>query len=274
MSAAQAAPISGVGGFLQRAATSSLGAKIVMAVTGLVFYAWLALHLLGNLGVFAGREFENHYAHFLLSNPEILWGQRLLWMTIFPIHILSGIRLAALNRAARPEAYASKRSWRQATLASRTMAISGLVVLGFFCFHLFHFTWVGVANTYFAEEHLDALGQKDVYGMVLHAFANPLIAAFYAVGVSLVGFHLSHGLWSGVQSLGLNGRKWTPFAKKAGFVLALATGLAFASIPVAVLLGVIHDTNGPTAGRQVRKSLQLIDRNSAGEPNEAFRVRR
>jgi succinate dehydrogenase / fumarate reductase cytochrome b subunit len=233
----------GVSGFVWRAVTSSLGAKLVMAATGLIFYGWLVLHLAGNLGVFAGRETENTYAHFLKGNPEILWAQRVVWMVIFPIHILSGIRLAALNKAARPEAYASPRNWRQASWSSRNMIWTGLVVLAFFLFHLVHFTWIGVLNTYFADDHTDAVtGHADVFGMVVHAFQIPWVAGFYLAGVILVGFHLAHGLWSGVQTLGLNGRKWTPFAQKLGLAFAILTAAGFCAIPLAVLSGFIKDT--------------------------------
>jgi succinate dehydrogenase / fumarate reductase cytochrome b subunit len=258
--AATATSSAGAGAFIKKAITSSLGAKLVMAVSGLLFYGWLVAHLLGNLGVFGGREFENHYAHFLLSNVEILWAQRLFWMALFPIHVLSGIRLAALNRAARPEGYAFRRNWRQASLASRTMLVSGIVVLAFFVFHLFHFTWVGVANSYFAEHNFDALGQKDVYGMVVHNFAKPAIALVYLVGVLLVGFHLSHGLWSGIQTLGLNGRKWTPFAKNAGLALAILLAAGFAAIPLAALTGLI------TADQNTSAQVESATKHATGRP--------
>jgi len=241
MSASSATvPIHSVPGFLWRAITSSLGAKIVMAASGLLFYAWLTLHLLGNLGVFAGAATENAYAHFLKGNPEILWAQRLGWMSLFPIHVLSGIRLAALNRAARPQAYASPRNWRQASLASRTMLVSGTVVLAFFIFHLGHFTWGGWLNEHFAVDPPDG-SIPNVYGMVYGEFSRLPIAIVYVVGVSFIGFHLSHGLWSGVQSLGLNGKKWTPFAQKLGLILGIAIALGFALIPLSIVSGALSN---------------------------------
>lgn len=247
--AAKTAPIQGITGFVWRAVTSSLGAKVIMAATGLAFYGWLLLHLAGNLGVFGGPATENTYAHFLKGNPEILWAQRLVWMLLFPIHVISGIRLATLNKAARPQPYASPRSWRQATLASRTMLISGLVVLAFFIFHLGHFTWGGWLNDHFAygPDYNEASGPANVYGMVVGEFGRWPIALIYVVGVSLIGFHLSHGLWSGVQSLGLNGKKWTPFAQKAGLVLAIITALGFALIPISIVTGLISSGSAPSA---------------------------
>jgi succinate dehydrogenase / fumarate reductase cytochrome b subunit len=253
--AARTSPTHGVSGFVWRAVTSSLGAKVVMAATGLAFYGWLVLHLAGNLGVFGGPETENAYAHFLKGNPEILWAQRLVWMVLFPIHIISGIRLATLNAAARPKGYASPRNWRQASLASRTMIISGLIVLAFFVFHLLQFTWVGIANSHFADDYKNANGVADVYGMVVAAFQVPWVAAFYVIGVTLVGFHLSHGLWSGVQSLGLNGRKWTPFAKQAGLILAIALAAGFAIIPISVLAGIVGGGAAKTAQNALPSSV-------------------
>lgn len=240
--ASKTAPIHGLSGFVMRALSSSLGAKVIMAATGLLFYGWLITHLLGNLGVFAGHVTENSYANFLKANAEILWAQRIFSIVIFPIHLLSGIRLAVLNRAARPTPYASPRTWRQASLASRTMFVSGLIVLGFFLFHIAHFTLGLIPGTFWAGNNVDPLSQQpDVYGMVMSAFHTPWIVAIYLIGVTLVGFHLSHGLWSGIQSLGLNGRKWTPFAQKLGLVMAIAIALGFALIPLTIASGALKD---------------------------------
>lgn len=224
----------GLGGYITRALTSSLGAKIVMAVTGLLFLGWLVLHLLGNITFFAGSEALNKYAALLAENPPLLWGQRLLMIVIVPLHVASGLRLAALNKAARPQQY-QMRQWRKATLASRTMAVSGIVVLAFLVFHLAHYTLHWVKPAY--ATLVDAKGRHDVYAMVTDGFSNPLIVAFYVLAMALVGMHLSHGFWSAFQSLGINGRKWTPFAQIAGRFLAWGLALAFASIAIGAFLG-------------------------------------
>ncbi len=224
--------------FIGRAITSSLGAKVLMALSGLGLFLWLIAHLAGNLGVFAGRETENEYAHFLKSHVEILWGQRVLVIAGFVVHIVSGVRLAALNRAARPQEYQFRR-WRKATWMSRTMLVTGLIVLGFLTFHLLHFTGGYILSDFYANAPADKNIPADVFGMVVRSFRIPWVVALYVVGVSLVGFHLSHGIWSGLQTLGLNGKRWTPFAQAAGVAIAVLLALAFASIPLGVILGAV-----------------------------------
>lgn len=231
------APATGVLAYARHVAMSSLGAKIVMATTGLLFLVWLVMHMAGNLAIFGGALTLNKYAAVLQGNPLLLWGQRLGLLAIAGLHIVSGMRLAALNRAARPEAYVHKR-WRKASFASRTMAATGLIVLVFLAFHLAHFTlhWVMPQNA----GALDSAGNHDVYKMVLGGFQVAPVALFYAFSVALVGLHLSHGFWSAFQSLGVSGKKWTPFATKAGVALAIGIAAGFASMPLAVLFGVLR----------------------------------
>jgi succinate dehydrogenase / fumarate reductase cytochrome b subunit len=223
------------GGFVRRALKSSLGAKLVMAITGLLMVVWLVLHLAGNLAIYAGAGPMNEYAHFLKSKPELLWPMRVGLLVIVTLHIVSGLRLAMLNRAARPEGYRSPRRWRQATVASRTMLVSGLFVLAFIVFHLLHFTGGLILSRYYAAaEPTDPVKVADVYSMVVQSFRQTWVVIVYAVGMFLVGLHLSHGVWSGVQSLGLNGRRWTPLAQRLGFWFGVVLALGFASIPLTI----------------------------------------
>jgi succinate dehydrogenase / fumarate reductase cytochrome b subunit len=228
-----------VGGYVTRAISSTLGAKLVMAVTGALFYVWLVLHLVGNLAVFAGPEMENKYAHFLKSTPELLWPMRVGLFVVVVLHIVTGIRLARLNRAARPQPYASKRNWRQATFASRSMLVTGLCALLFIVVHLLHFTGGIILPSVYAVTPTDPAKIPDVYGMIVRSFQLPPVALFYAAGMFCVGLHLSHGVWSATQTLGANGRKWTPFAKVAGAVLGIGVAALFTLIPLAALFGVI-----------------------------------
>ena len=228
------------GAYLQRAATSSLGAKVVMAASGLLFYGWLTLHLLGNLAIFAGAETMNSYAHALQSRPALLWGQRAGLFVVAVTHIVSGIRLARLNRAARPQPYASARRWRQASLASRTMLLSGLVALAFIVFHLLHFTGGLILPEFYAKVPADPTLVPDVFSMVKQSFAVPWVAILYVAAVITIGLHLSHAVWSATQTLGLNGPRWSPFAKAAGLVLGVGLAAAFCTIPLAGLLGFLR----------------------------------
>ncbi len=227
------------GAYLRRAAASSLGAKVLMAVSGLLFYGWLVLHLLGNLAIFAGQETMNEYAHLLQSKPALLWGQRIGLLAVALTHIVTGIILTRRNAAARPQPYQSPRNWRQASLASRTMAISGLVVLSFIIFHLLHFTGGVVLSEFYAKTPVDPSQVPDVYAMVTRSFHTPWVALVYFVGMGFIGLHLSHAVWSATQTLGLNGPKWTPLAKTLGFALGVGLAAVFSLIPAANLADII-----------------------------------
>lgn len=220
-----------LGGFAQ----SSIGAKWVMAITGILFLGWLAAHLLGNLQVFAGAETYNHYAAILQNNPLLLWGQRAFVFVVLVLHVTSAVRISSLNRAARGGQRYAVFKPRVTTLGARTMAYTGFVILGFVVFHLLHFTG-GVVFP--AEFHVvDALGNHDVSRMVIASFQRPGVVAIYVFAMALVGLHLSHGIWSAIQTLGLNGKRWTPFAVAAGRVISALLAVGFLSIPLAILLG-------------------------------------
>lgn len=223
---------------LGRWVRSSIGAKWVMAITGLLFLVWLVLHLGGNLMVFGGQAKFNEYALLLRKEPLLLWGMRIGLIVVVVLHILAGIRLSALNRQARgPQGYQGYR-YRKASLFSRTMIYSGLLVLAFIVFHLLHLTFGAILPANFALR--DPAGNHDVFGMLVSGFKNPLVVVIYVVSVILVGSHLAHGIWSSVQTLGLSGTRWTPFALKASKVLAALLALGFISIPIAVAVGIIN----------------------------------
>ncbi len=214
---------------------TSIGAKVLMAVTGLGLWLFIVAHLAGNLFVYGGQDTYNHYAEALKGNPPLLWGVRLALIAGFPIHIWAAMRTSALNRAARPQPYMHTPK-TPATTASKTMLISGLVVLTFFIYHLAHFTW-HLTN----PDHVSTLpnGSVDAYSMLVRGFQVPWIAAIYLVGQVLLAGHLSHGLYSLFQHLGLWGKSWTPFLKNASLLVGYGICAAFASIPLAVLFGLV-----------------------------------
>jgi len=236
--AAPGAVAPGVLNNLWKGLTSSLGAKLVMAITGLGFYAWLCFHMIGNLEIFHaarpdGTFFFNDYAHFLHSAEfaPALWASRAFLVVVVGLHVLSGVRLWWLNRKARPVGYRA-RSWRQASLASRTMIVTGALAALFIVGHLAHFTW-----DWFGEAPAGMDGRPDVYLMVVEGFHDPLVAGAYIAAMLVIGFHLWHAVWSALQTLGLNGPTWTPFAKRLGFVLGAVLALGFTLVPLVVLLG-------------------------------------
>lgn len=223
--------------WLRTFATSSIGAKYVMAVSGVVLVGFVLQHMIGNLQVFLGWEKLNAYAAFLKSLGSLLWVARIGLIVAVLAHIASGLRLAWLNKQARPVGYRKQTSMHTNVFA-RTMAISGLILLAFVVYHLLHFTF-GVTNP--ADYSLeDPLGRHDVYSMVVRGFQQPLVSASYIVAMALVGMHLSHGATSMFQSLGLNHPKYNGMLNKVGPTIGVLVFLGNASMPVAVLLGLIQ----------------------------------
>ena len=185
-------------------AGSSIGAKSIMAVTGLLLYGFLIAHLSGNLLIYQGPDATNAYAVNLRQLPfGLLWIARIGLIVIFAAHILTGIRLTLQNRRARPNAYAHS-STIKATVASRSMIDTGMLVLVFLVYHLAHFTW---HMFYFDESFVLPGGPIDVYRMVVTSFQNVWIAGSYIVAMILVGLHLSHGIASFFQTLGFHHSK-------------------------------------------------------------------
>ncbi|MBM3880688.1 MAG: succinate dehydrogenase cytochrome b subunit [Verrucomicrobia bacterium] len=228
---------------LQELWGSSLGRKYVMAVTGACLFLFAVGHMVGNLQVFLGAEPLNAYAHLLQSSPKLLWCARLTLLVIVILHVGSAVALTLENRAARPVAYVQAR-YEGSSLASRTMLLSGLILGCFVVFHLLHYTVrmpaVNLTGKDFADfQHTLADGTvcPDVYRMMIVGFSHRLVALFYAVGVTLLCFHLGHGVGAMFQSLGLKNRVWGSVVDRAAWVAAGVLWLGYLSIPVAVQLG-------------------------------------
>lgn len=207
---------------------SSIGRKIIMAVTGLVLVGFVTGHLIGNLHVFGAPDEINGYAHFLQGLGPILWLVRGFLLLCAVLHIWAAVVLTLENRRARPEDYGFKHTI-QATLASRTMRLTGFVVLAFIAYHLAHFT-IGVNGEFFQggtfKGRLDEVTLKhdfhlagvllaregtvvhDVHTMVVRGFQSPIVSGFYILAVGLLAFHLWHGVESMFQTLGLKTSTW------------------------------------------------------------------
>ncbi len=226
---------------LHRLLRSSIGRKVLMAGTGLALLGFVIGHLLGNLLVFQGRDALNAYAAWLQSRPPMLWTARIGLLAVFSLHVYLGLTLALENRAARPDRY-TQNAAVQTTVSSRTIALSGLVVLAFLVFHLLHFTF-GMVDR--AHTHLtDAAGRPDVYGMVVHGFQNPLIAGSYIVAMLLLGMHLEHGTASLFQTVGINHSSYTPAIRKACLLLVALIVLGNCSMPLLILMRVVGTVVG------------------------------
>ncbi|MCC6131881.1 MAG: succinate dehydrogenase cytochrome b subunit [Acidobacteria bacterium] len=209
--------------------SSSVAKKAVVALTGLVLYGFVFVHMMGNLQLYAGPEKINAYAKLLKANPPILWGARLFLLVAVSIHIILTIQLALKNKAARPVGYAGQ-DFQAASFASRTMIWSGPIIGFFILFHLLHLT-VGSVHPDFSH--------TDVYANVVKGFQSAPVAGFYILAMILLGFHLHHGAFSLLQTLGL---RFPKYEKQAKLLLGAVTYAIVAmniSFPVAVLAGIV-----------------------------------
>jgi succinate dehydrogenase / fumarate reductase cytochrome b subunit len=225
-------------GFISEFCHSSVGRKMIVAVTGVVLIVFVIGHLLGNLQIYLGPEWINTYSQHLRDLGPILWMIRAFLLIAVLLHIYFTSLLAIENRSARPEHY-RKRNYVKASWASRHMVISGLVVLAFIIFHLLHFTGRKF-NPQFPLLKLDPLNRYDVYSMMVYGFQNVYVSAFYIVGLFLLTLHLTHGSSSFFQSLGFNNERITRKLAIGGRIFAWLLFVGYASIPVAVLLGFIQ----------------------------------
>jgi succinate dehydrogenase / fumarate reductase cytochrome b subunit len=193
--------------------------------------------MLGNLQVFEGPHALNSYAAFLRDMPILLWTARIGLLSLAVLHIGLAIQLSLRNRRARQVAYAV-REYRQASLASRTMAASGMVLLLFIVFHLSHLT-AGVIDPS-AVDRLDSEGHRDVFGKLVHAFQNPFIVALYVAGQLGLGLHLSHAVSSSLQTLGIEQAAFNRLFKAAGPAVALLVVLGNVAIILAIFSGIVR----------------------------------
>src|SRR5262245_9181534 len=195
---------------LTRIWNSSVGKKYIMALSGLVLVGFVIAHLLGNLQIFLGPEALNRYGHFLQSTPELVWPLRIGLLIMITLHIAAAVSLTQENRAARPVPYDCYKVVA-ASYASRTMFMSGLMMFVFIIYHLLHFTvQVRAVNLTGQDFHaLEDMKQRhDIYRMMIVGYRNPLVSAFYVLGIGLLCVHLSHGISSMFQSLGLSNRTY------------------------------------------------------------------
>jgi succinate dehydrogenase / fumarate reductase cytochrome b subunit len=216
---------------------STISLKAMMAVTGLLLFGFVVGHLAGNLQIFAGRDALNRYAAFLKSSPLLLWGARLGLLAALAIHLHAAAVLSRRSLEARPVPYAKYVTSRTG-YAARAMLWTGLCVLFYVGYHLAHFTFGWVQPEAFAS--IDAEGRHDVYGMVVAGFRQWPIAAIYLIAQLVLGMHLSHGVSSAVQSLGVRHPRLLFLKSWFGPSVGTAIFLGYASIPAAVVLGFVR----------------------------------
>lgn len=214
-------------GWLRSFYRTTIGKKVVMAVTGIVLVGYLVVHVSGNLLMFRSPDAINAYAEFLKSSAVLLWTVRVLVFGSLILHVLAAYSLTRLNAAARPDGY-KRVEHRAATWSARSLRIGGVILLGFFVFHILHFT-TGQVHPQF-DVH-------DVYRNVIIGFGSTVVAGFYLVAMVALGFHLHHGFWSLFQTLGLNHPHLNPVRRVLATLLAVALPVGFSVVVLAVMLG-------------------------------------
>ena len=208
---------------------STVGKKIVMALTGAIGWGYLIAHMTGNLLVFRGAAKIDAYAGFLKSNLGLLWTVRSILLVAVIAHIVAAFQLARISQKSRPIGY---KRWRPvgSDFASRTMRWTGPIVGIFIVYHLLHFTLGTVHPDFHAGQ---------VYHNITTGFHVWYASAFYIVAMLALFGHLYHGTWSMFQSVGVNHPKYNRLVRPLATIISVLIVLGFISIPVAVLLGFI-----------------------------------
>ncbi len=217
---------------LQSFFASTIGRKLIMAVTGAMLFGFVIAHMLGNLQLYLGADAINQYSaslHELLHGGG-LWIARGVLLAAAGLHIWSAVSLTMSDRAARPVAY-RQLATQSSTYASRSMRYSGAFLLAFLIYHLLDLT-AGTLNPGFQE--------GDVYRNVVASFRVAPVAIFYLTAMLLLGMHLRHGACSFLQTLGLNHPKYDRAVRGAATGFAALVVLGNLSFPLAVLLGFVR----------------------------------
>ncbi len=233
-------------------AGSTIGLKIVMAVTGLLLFGFVIGHMLGNLQIFLGPDALNSYGAALQGMGALLWVARIGLLVAVLAHIGTSVALVARANAARPRGYKLVKP-RASTYASRTMRISGPIVLAFINFHLLHLT-VGPAHPDLQHcvTKADGALQCFVYENMIGAFSlsggnvayKAFSLGFYLVGMILLGMHLGHGAYSLVRTLGLSNPRYDRVARAVATAVTVLIVVGNCSIPIAVAVGLVRAAGG------------------------------
>ncbi|HSP42141.1 MAG TPA: succinate dehydrogenase cytochrome b subunit [Luteolibacter sp.] len=222
---------------LQTYWSSSIGKKLVVALTGLFLLLFLAGHLVGNLVVFMGPEAFNAYAYFLhhMAHGAGIWAFRIVMLVMLAAHIVATIALTRQNKAAR-KSYEFNNTI-QASTSSRYMILTGLTILAFFVYHILHFT-ARVGNEYNTLDRykttVDGKEAHNAWLMVIDGFSWAPASIFYIIAMTLLASHIVHGFQSVFQTLGLRSRKSAPALQQISIAYALFIWLGFVSIPIAI----------------------------------------
>jgi succinate dehydrogenase / fumarate reductase cytochrome b subunit len=198
---------------------SSIGKKLLMAITGMIFISFLSVHLAGNLLLYKGGAAFNTYAAKLHALGPILTVFEFGLLTFALIHVITGIFLFVQNLRARSVPYELDKSAGGRTLSSLTMPYTGLVILAFVVLHLINFTFTDKT-------------QRTIFEIVASAFANPVYIIIYVFVMIVVAFHVNHGFWSAFQTIGANHPKYMPAIMALSIIVSLIFGFGFGLLPI------------------------------------------
>ena len=204
---------------------SSIGKKLMMAITGLSFMGFLATHLVGNFTLYAGKDAFNSYAERLHSLEPLITMAELMLLFFAIVHVLTGATLFYENFKARPVRYVVDKRAGGRTLGSATMPYTGFILLIFIIFHLFNFHFVDKTDT-------------TIFQIVSDLFSKPGYVVIYIFAMIVAAIHISHGFWSSFQTIGANHPKYMPFIRMVSIVFSLIVGIGFGFIPIYILLSV------------------------------------
>jgi succinate dehydrogenase / fumarate reductase cytochrome b subunit len=208
---------------------SSIGLKITMALTGVILSGFVLVHMLGNLQVYQGAEALDAYGKLLRKEPALLWTFRLVLLSAVGLHIWAFVALTRKNLQARPQAYQA-RKYKESSFASRSMTITGPLILAFIIYHILHLT-TGTVHPDFQEGavyHNLVVGLWGLWGIV---------GVIYIVAMIMLAFHLWHGVWSMFQTLGAPEDRYRSLGRRFATIFTILVTLGFASVPLAVLTG-------------------------------------
>jgi len=212
-------------GWVWKSLNSSIGKKLVMAITGICLILFLVIHLINNLTLYAGPDLFNAVVKNLDGIKPLIRVVEIILGLIFILHIFNGVRLWIENKKARPVNYTINGSSKNTTVFSRTAFLTGSIIFIFLVVHLRTF-WVSFNMGHpLAESHR-------YYDIIVEAFQSPIYSGLYVVAMLLLGFHLNHGFQSAFQTFGWNHKKYFPLIEKIGTIYAVIMTIGFASIPI------------------------------------------
>ena len=214
---------------------TTIGKKAVMAVSGLVLFGFVIVHMLGNLQIFLGPQTFNDYSLFIHQSRGVLWGARAVLLLAVTAHIVTAAQLYFRNKTARPSRYKVKKNLAT-SYAARVMYLSGPLLLLYIVYHIAHLT-LGVTTGLGYDHAASPGGPVDVYHNVVSSFRVEWLVGIYVVAQIFLGLHIYHGAWSLFQSLGINHRRYNEPLRNAASALALATVAGFLAVPIGVYAG-------------------------------------